>query len=194
MTTHPVPLAQTFVPQSAYVSFRAPVNAQSAGQLLTTMTHIVAQQITDVHLLLATKGGVVDDGLHLYEMLRALPIEITTYNVGYVESIGNVIFLAGSRRYAAPTANFMFHGVGLDVQHAHFDRRHLQATLSGLKNDEGRIAEVYAKRTGLSKAQIRGLSNEPKFIGADDAKKLGIVHDIMDVKVPALVAFHQIVF
>jgi alpha/beta hydrolase fold/Clp protease len=46
--------------------------------------------------LLSTLGGQVAQGIAVYNVLRALPISVTTYNVGSVNSIGNVI-AAGNR-------------------------------------------------------------------------------------------------
>lgn len=37
----------------------------------------------------------------VYNALRAFPVKLTTFNVGAVNSLGNVIFLPGERRYAA---------------------------------------------------------------------------------------------
>jgi hypothetical protein len=59
----------------------------------------------EAHLLLSTPSGRVDIGLMVYNMLRALPIKVITYNVGTVNSIGNLVFLAGAERYAAPTSS-----------------------------------------------------------------------------------------
>ena len=41
------------------------------------------------------------EGVAIYTTLRALPLDLTTHNIGNVDSIGNIIFLAGARRYAS---------------------------------------------------------------------------------------------
>ena len=64
--------------------------------------------------MLSTPGGSVMNGLNLYNVLRGLPITLTTHNVGNVDSIGNAIFLAGQIRYACPHSTFMFHGVAFN--------------------------------------------------------------------------------
>lgn len=68
-----------------------------------------------VYLLLSTPGGSVMHGMNLYNVLRGMPFELITHNVGNVDSIGNAVFLAGAKRYAAPHSTFMFHGVGFDL-------------------------------------------------------------------------------
>ena len=53
----------------------------------------------------------VMNGLNLYNVLRGLPIELVTHKVGNVDSIGNTVLMAGSKRYACQHSTFMFHGV-----------------------------------------------------------------------------------
>jgi ATP-dependent protease ClpP protease subunit len=71
--------------------------------------------VKQVYLLLSTPGGNTREGLNLYNTFKGMPFELTTHNVGNVDSIGNAVFLAGSKRYATSSATFMFHGVGFDL-------------------------------------------------------------------------------
>jgi hypothetical protein len=73
--------------------------------------------------MLSTQGGSVMHGMNLYNLLRALPIELTIHNVGNVDSIGNVVFFAGSKRFAYAHSTFMFHGVGFDMDGKYPARR-----------------------------------------------------------------------
>jgi hypothetical protein len=44
----------------------------------------------------------VSEGLNLAAYMKSLPVKITTHNIGQTDSIANVIFAAGSVRYATP--------------------------------------------------------------------------------------------
>ena len=106
------------IPQGAplvYVSFSAEINVNTTESLISIMANCANSQVQKVYLLLSTGGGQVMEGMNLYNVLKGMPFELTTHNVGNVDSIGNVIFLAGSKRYATPNATFMFHGVGFNV-------------------------------------------------------------------------------
>ena len=88
--------------------------------------------------------------------LRALPAKIITHNIGSVDSIGNVIFLAGEERYACSSATFMFHGVGFDVmQPMRFEEKLLQERLDGIRADQDKIGAVITDRTSLTKQEVR---------------------------------------
>ena len=101
--------------QRLYISFFADINTVTASALMGTIgKHMSQNQETfrELHLLLSTMGGQVPAGISLYNMLMGLPVKVITHNTGTVNSIGNVVFLAGAERYAAKISSFMFHGVG----------------------------------------------------------------------------------
>ena len=125
----------------------------------------------EAHILLSTPGGRVDIGLMVYNVLRGLPIKVVTYNVGSVNSIGNVIFLAGVERFAARTSSFMFHGVGFDIQNARFEEKALKERLQGLQNDQKLIADIIVRHTKITAEDVAKLFLEMAFVSADDAKR-----------------------
>ena len=125
-------MTTTMPPQNdiAYVSFTSDVNRKTSEVLLGFIGNLMNQGTRKVYLLFSTPGGSVMHGVTLYNTLRALPIELTTHNTGTVNSIGNVVFLAGQTRYASPHSTFMFHGVGFDVQaQARFEEKILRERL-----------------------------------------------------------------
>lgn len=183
-----------------YMSFMseiAPVTAQALmgqiGQILNKRND-GQNDHDELHLLLSTPGGQVREGLAIYNLLRSLPIKVITYNVGSVNSIGNVIFLAGEERYAAPTSSFMFHGVGFDIQNQRFEEKDVRERLESLKNDQKLISDVIADRTNIDAEETHKLFLEAAFLRADDAITKGIIHDVTDIKVPNGAPFVQFVF
>jgi ATP-dependent protease ClpP protease subunit len=182
-------------PQKPYVvSFNTHVNPTTSQALLATVCQQLAQGYNDLHLLLSTVGGSVADGLTVYNVLRWLPVYVTTYNVGCVNSIGNVVFLAGDKRYAAKASSFMFHGVGFDIEKARFEEKELNARLASLQNDQALIADVIVRHTKLTKEQVRDLFMNAAFVPAAEACSRGIVDEVRDVELPKDVPIIQLVF
>jgi ATP-dependent Clp protease, protease subunit len=182
------------VPVPFYVSFNSEVNQITGPALIATVGQQVSQGFNELHLLLSTPGGHVAQGIAIYNMLRALPISITTYNVGSVNSIGNVIFLAGTKRYASQTSSFMFHGVGFDVQAARFEEKMLKERLQGIQNDQQLIGDIIVRHTKISSDEVDKLFLEAAFVSTTEAKRRGIIHDILDVQIPPGAPFLQLVF
>ncbi len=180
-----------------YISFLADINTVTASALMGTIgQHMNQNQGTfrELHLLLSTMGGQVPAGIALYNMLMGLPVKVITHNTGTVNSIGNVIFLAGAERYAAKISSFMFHGVGFDIQNQRFEEKMLVERLDSLKNDQNLIADIIIQRTKIRSEEVKDLFLRAGFLRANEAKARGIIDDIRQVKVPKGAPFLQLVF
>lgn len=100
---------------------------------------------------MSTPGGSVMNGMNVYNILRGLPVELITHNVGNVDSIGNAIFLAGSKRYATAQSTFMFHGVGFDIANrVRLEEKNLREQLQSILSDQKRIGAIITERTKVS--------------------------------------------
>ncbi len=168
-----------------YVSFSAEINPNTTENLIAVLANQVTNGVDHVYLMISTPGGAVMNGLNLYNVLRAMPLKLTTHNVGNVDSIGNAVFLAGAERFACPHSTFMFHGVGYDVNAgARLDQKSLEHYLQGLLADQNRIGGVLQDRTNLNAAEISELFREARTKDAAFALEKGLVHDVRDVNIP----------
>lgn len=170
----------------AFVSFSAEVNPNTSETLIATMSNIVNQGIKTVHLLISTPGGSVMNGLNVYNVLRGMPIQLTTHNVGNVDSIGNAIFLAGEKRYACPHSTFMFHGVSFQSPGpVSANEKQLLEVLDNVRSDQKKIGSVIKDRTRIGEEAVHSLFLEAQTKDANFALASGIIHEIRDVQIPA---------
>jgi ATP-dependent protease ClpP protease subunit len=95
-------------PADAYGAFCGPINENSARDLIYAMTTATARG-QNVHLLFQSSGGSVGEGICLYNFFRTLPIELTIYNVGSVNSAAVIAYLGAKRRITSARAVFMLH-------------------------------------------------------------------------------------
>ena len=182
-------------PQIVYVSFSAEISPHTTESLLAVMTNCANQGIKTVYLLLSTPGGSVMNGLNLYNVLIGMPFELITHNVGNVDSIGNAIFLAGSKRYACPHSTFMFHGVGFDVTgQLRLEEKFLKERLGSILSDHKRIGSIISERTKLDQKVVESLFTEAQTKDAAFAVSTGIVHEVKDVQIPPGVQVISLVF
>lgn len=179
-----------------YINFIAGVNEGTAQRLLDAVVGEIGKGAQTVYLLLSTPGGSVRDGMALYNILRGLPCEIVTHNTANVDSIGNVLFLAGKKRYAAPNATFMFHGVGFDIgQGTRLEQKNTKELMDGIAAETNRMAQIIESRASFADhTEVEQLFLEASTKDAAYAKGHGIVHDIRDVQIPSGCPFIQLVF
>ncbi len=179
---------------TCYISFSAEINVTTTEQLIAVLGNQANNGVDHAYLMISTPGGTVMNGLNLYNVMRAMPLRLTTHNVGNVDSIGNAVFLAGEERYACPHSTFMFHGVGYDVTNVRLEQKNLQESLDGLLRDHERIGNILTERTQLEAAETAELFREARTKDATYALDKGLIHDIRDVNIPAGTPILSLVF
>jgi ATP-dependent protease ClpP protease subunit len=172
-------------PEEVYLSFSGEIGLGTAQGLISTLSECCNQGVKHAYLMFSTPGGSVMHGMNLYNVLRALPIELTIHNVGNVDSIGNVVFLAGDRRYACAHSTFMFHGVGFDMDgKQRLEEKLLREHLETVHAEHKRIGAVIQDRSRLEDTAVQELFLQQQTKDAIFAAKYGIVDEIRDVKIP----------
>lgn len=181
-------------PVPAYVTFTATVTPQSTDAFLSLCTGFVAKGVNEVQLLVSSPGGNVMLGVTIYNVMRSLPIRFVTHNIGSVDSIALLPYLAGEERYSAKNATFMFHGVAFDVQSAmRMDEKFCRERLDAINADHKRLSGIIAERaTFRDESEILGLYSVQATRDAGWAKQVGIAHDIREVRIPANTQIHRI--
>lgn len=181
MATQPIQ-----VPDLVYLTFTADINPPTVDVFIKACTELSGRGVKTLYILFSTMGGQVAQGIALYHVLRALPAKKVMHNVGAVNSIGNVVFLAGDERYASPDATFMFHGVGIDAQNVRLEERLLVEKLGQIRADQKKIGAIIKSRTrfprerDIARLFLRAATKDAKF-----AKEVGIINDVREVQIPA---------
>ncbi|MET3156219.1 ATP-dependent Clp protease proteolytic subunit [Bradyrhizobium diazoefficiens] len=136
-------------PKKVHMVFAGNID-QIAVQRLANAIAIASQQgMDEVHLLFQTTGGVVADGVCLYNLFAAAPMDIHLYNVGSIASIGVVAYLGADFRYTTNNATFMIHKVTFSPQAATVDR--LQSLANAAALDDRRIEDILHQHIELPK-------------------------------------------
>jgi ATP-dependent protease ClpP protease subunit len=162
-----------------YVKFFAPVMQDSINALMQVVDRKLNQGAKKMGLLISTPGGDVFHGLSAYNYLKGIPLEITTHNFGSADSIGVVLFCAGSRRLSVPHARFLLHGVMYNFQHpASLEEKQLEERLKGLQIDMGNIARVIADTVKKDKQQVLNDMLNRTTLYPEQAIDYGLVHGI----------------
>jgi ATP-dependent protease ClpP protease subunit len=172
--------------ERAVIMFTDDVATDTIDGLLDAVSELVNAKVQALYLLISSRGGSVHQAVAAYHILRGLPINLTTHNVGIVASSANIIFAAGQRRLASPSATFMFHGVTVDHEVTkNMDRGDIEAILYSLNHDENQLKQIIQKRSKLSASKLNHyfLGHSPTFIPAPEALEYGLLDAIEEVDI-----------
>ena len=166
-------------PKGVAIRFMAAVDGNSVGALLSTVDQKLKQGVKEFTLLLSTPGGTVFHGLSAYNFLRGIPAKVVTHNFGSVDSIGVVIYCAGSERRSVPHARFLLHGVSAGFQqNERLEEKQLEERLKGLQIDLRNIGRVIAAHSGKSDSEVYQAMLDRTTLDPDEARKWGLVQTI----------------
>jgi ATP-dependent protease ClpP protease subunit len=161
------------------IRFFAPVIDATVNALMSAVDQKMKQGIKDFIILVSSPGGSVIHGLSAYNYLKGLPASITTHNFGSVDSIGIVLYCAGSKRLSVPQARFLFHGVAAEFRgEQRLEEPQLEERLKGLKIDMENIAKTIAANTGKSAKDITDAMFDRTTLNPEEAQSWGLVHEI----------------
>lgn len=169
-----------------YVKFFAPVLPESVGALMQIVEGRLKQGYSRLTLLISCTGGDVFQGLSAYNFLRGIPMEVTTHNFGSADSMGVVLFCAGSLRLSVPHARFLLHGATVNFPRPMaLEEKQLEEKLKGLQIDLGNIARVIADTVGRTRDEVMYDMLNRTTLFPEQAVEYGLVHEIRSELIPA---------
>ncbi len=132
----------------------------------------------EIAMYINSPGGVVTSGMAIYDTMQYVKCKISTVCIGQAASMGSLLLCAGAEgmRIALPNARIMVHqpsggfrGQASDIE------RHAKDILAMKK----RLNEIYVKHTGQKYATIEKTLDRDHFMTADEAKKFGLVDQVI---------------
>lgn len=174
------------VPSTMSLTYYDMITEQKAKSVMEVCSNIVTKaQPSRLYFLLSSTGGSVDAGIVLYNYLRSLPVELIMHNVGSIDSIANVVFLAAETRLASPHSSFLLHGINWGSgQGSQLSYVQLQETLSDFRSKEEKLIGIITQRTQISKAELRRLFRQGESKDLEFALARGIIQDVKEPKIP----------
>ena len=136
-----------------------------------------------IDVLIHCDGGDVLEGWGIYDRLRATGKEITTTVEGSAASMATVIMMAApkERRRAYANAQILVHNPWVDPffmgDSATADD--LSKAADELKAQQDRILDLYVERCGCDRDEMAALMDEDKWIGTDEALRLGLIGEVI---------------
>ena len=162
------------------------------GPVDETMSSLVCAQLLflesenpekEISLYINSPGGVVSDGLAIYDTMQFIQCPVSTLCFGQAASMGSFLLAAGDKgkRYSLPNSRIMVHQPSAGFRGQATDIEiHAKEVLSLKK----RLNELYSTHTGQSVDAIEAALERDNFMSAEDAKKFGIIDEIQIKRAP----------
>src|SRR5688500_1204507 len=155
------------------------INHVSASRVIMQMLYLQSvKRDQDINFYINSPGGVVDDTLAMYDIMRFLTCDIATYCIGRAESGGAIVFMAGkkSKRFILPNAKVMIHQPFGGVYGQTAD---IEIQAEGILKTKDTLISIMAKCTGQTFDRIREDSERDRFFDAPSAVKYGICDEVI---------------
>lgn len=147
-------------------------NSVSATQFKNALKDLPAST-KEIHLRVNSPGGSVFDGMSMYELLKSEKNKgkkVIAYVDGLAASIASVIILAADEIVVGDGSFVMIHK---PMVGAFGNAAELERMINVLDKIEDQMLSIYAKKTGLSKAEISKMLSEETWLTSAEALEKG---------------------
>lgn len=135
------------VPTIVYGLFAGAIDQLAVQRFHNVFSLASHNGVKHIHIIFQTNGGIIGDGISLYNLFRASPVDMTLYNVGTVCSIGVIAFLGAKNRKTSKYATFMIHRSYMSPAGANSER--LASAASQMILDDARVEGILKSHTKI---------------------------------------------
>src|ERR1043165_2747895 len=160
------------------------VNDEVANSIVAQMLFLQSEDPkADIHLYINSPGGVVTDGLAIYDTMQFVTCDVATYCIGQAASMGAVLLAAGAKgkRNSLPHSRVMIHQPLAGTEGTTTEILIHAKEFIRLKKE---LNEILVKHTGQTLERIEKETDRDKFMSAKEAQEYGIVDHVLE-RLPA---------
>src|SRR6202046_2479322 len=157
-----------------------PIEDQVANLVVAQLLHLESQDPDkDISIYINSPGGSVYSGLAIYDTMRFVKPDIHTMCVGVAMSMGSLLLAGGTKgkRAALPNSRILIHQPSAGFEGQSTD---IEIHAREILNVRGRLDQIYAENTGLSKEQVREDMERDRFFTADQALEYGLIDRVLE--------------
>ncbi len=158
------------------------VNRKTATDLIKQFMYLDRTEPgKPVTMYINSPGGEVVSGLAVYDYIRIMKSPVNTVCIGDAASMGAILFLAGKERKMLKDSQIMIHDPSFSSGDIGGKKpNEIQEKLGQLMEIRGKLAEIIAERTGMTKKQVYQKTKKDSYLSADEALNCGIATEILD--------------
>jgi ATP-dependent Clp protease protease subunit len=134
-----------------------------------------------IELYINSPGGSVVAGMAIYDTMQHVKPEVSTICVGMAASMGAVLLSGGAKgkRFSLPNSEILIHQV---MGEAGGQATDIEITAKQILRVKEKLNRLLAANTGQSFAKIEKDSDRDFHMTPEEAKKYGIIDEIIKAK------------
>lgn len=186
----PTVIEQTHLGERAYdiysrllkdriVFLGTPIDDNVANIVIAQLLFLEAEdEKRDIKLFINSPGGVVTSAMAILDTMDFIRPDIQTICVGQAASAASILLAAGTKgkRYMLPNARVMIHQPIAGVEGQATD---ISIHAKEVLRIKDKLNEILSQRTGQLLTKIKADVERDFFMTAEDARKYGIVDEII---------------
>jgi len=156
------------------------VNSATANIVIAQLLHLAYEDPKkDIKLYINSPGGSVYDGLAIIDTMNYIEPDVQTIGIGLQASMGAMLLSSGAKgkRFALPNARIMIHQPSSGTEGKITDQEIALREGVYLKKV---LAEMMAKNTGKTLAQVEKDMDRDNWMSAAEAKAYGIIDEVIE--------------
>lgn len=156
------------------------VNNASAGVIVAQLLYLEGQDPEkDIALYINSPGGVITDGMAIYDTMQYIKCDVSTICVGMAASMGAFLLAAGAKgkRFALPNSEIMIHQPSGGAQGQATD---ISIHANHILRTKKKLNQILSERTGQPLEIVERDTERDNFMTAQEALEYGLVDKVIE--------------
>ena len=156
------------------------VNSASAGVIVAQLLYLEGQDPEkDISLYINSPGGVITDGMAIYDTMQYIKCDVSTICLGMAASMGAFLLAAGTKgkRFALPNSEIMIHQPSGGAQGQATD---ISIHANHILRVKDKLNQILSERTGQPLDVVKRDTERDNFMTAQEALEYGLIDKVIE--------------
>ncbi len=156
------------------------VNSASAGVIVAQLLYLEGQDPEkDISLYINSPGGVITDGMAIYDTMQYIKCDVSTICIGMAASMGAFLLAAGAKgkRFALPNSEIMIHQPSGGAQGQATD---ISIHANHILRVKEKLNQILSERTGQPLEVVQRDTERDNFMTAQEALEYGLIDKVIE--------------
>ena len=156
------------------------VNNASAGVIVAQLLYLEGQDPEkDISLYINSPGGVITDGMAIYDTMQYIKCDVSTICIGMAASMGAFLLSSGAKgkRFALPNAEIMIHQPSGGAQGQATD---ISIHANHILRVKDKLNRILSEKTGQPLEVIARDTERDNFMTAQEALEYGLIDKVIE--------------